>query len=444
MLVGVTRIGAPRQHVAKGFVVVDGHLPATGRRGTAFSLGGGERAAGKPALWYAERAPQWLGSPAARAEWAGAVATDLAEAATRVPLLPASVAAEVDGRLVVGPPGDDRHVVEVASAVEQEVLCNLLREHVPLLIALTGRADPEGTGVGGSHRLGTSRQHVATRYLASTSPTHLARVEAELRRTDGVAQLERMDVHPATLPDGTPAVVLRCVDAAASVSTTAAWALLVAAFGLRARRLVRDGRRLRNMPQQILEENRARAVARGLRARLTVEEPAGRGEQPRLVERSARDLLRALIVDTLSVELDNLGATPQELFPIAAALDLPQLGLSGCASDDTLLRGWARQHRSGFAGIAGNVLRDAAPGGPCLASAKQIAPGRTHLVLGEWAAIVAARKGADIPRTQLSGRSPGQQQPGRDRPPRQRSEHRGRGGPRGGGQHQGSRKGDQA
>ncbi|MBW6436460.1 hypothetical protein KZ829_22215 [Actinoplanes hulinensis] len=247
MLVGVTRIGALRQHVAKGFVVVDGHLPTTGRRGTVFNRGGGERVAGKPALWYAEPAPCWLGSPAARAEWAGAVAADLAEtvAAAHVSLLPASVAAEFDGRRAVGPPGDDRHVLEVASAVEQEVLCNLLREHVPLLIALTGRADPEGSGTGGSHRLGTSRQHVATRYLASASTTHLARVEAELRRTDGVAQLERMDVHPATLPDGTPAVVLRCIDAAASVSTTATWALLVAAFGLRARRLVRDGRRLR-------------------------------------------------------------------------------------------------------------------------------------------------------------------------------------------------------
>jgi hypothetical protein len=442
----VTRIGALRQHVAKGFVVVGGHLPAVGRGGTVFNRDGGERVAGKPELWYAEPPPRWLGSPAARAEWAGTVAADLAEAgaAARVPLLPTSVAVELDGRRVVGPPGDDRHVVEVASTVEQEVLCNLLREHVPLLIALTGRPDPDGAGIGGSHRLGTSRQHVATRYLASASATHLARIEAELRRTDGVAQLERMDVHPAALPDGTPTVVVRCVDAAASISTTAAWALLVAAFGLRARRLVRDGRRLRNLPQQILEENRARAVARGLRARLTVEESAGRGEQPKLVERSARDLLRALVVDTLSVELDNLGATPQELFPIAAALDLPQLGLSGCASDDTLLRGWAQQHRSGFAGIAGHVLLDAAPGGPCLASANQIAPGRTHLVLGEWAAVVAARKGADGPRASSPGRGPTQQPSGRDRPPRQRSEHRGRGGQRGGAQHQRPRKGEQA
>ncbi|MDY7083805.1 MAG: hypothetical protein SYR96_01740 [Actinomycetota bacterium] len=430
MLVGVTRIGALRQSVSKGFVVVDGRLPATGRRGTRFTPGG-ERVAGRPELWYAECEPQWLGSADARADWARAVAADIGEAlaAARARVLPPSVAAELDGRRVVTPPGDDRHVLEVASTVEQEVLCNLLREHVPLLIALTGRADPESYGTGGSHRLSTSRQHVATRYLASASTTHLARVESELRSADGVAHLERMDVHPATLPDGAPAVSLRCIDAAAGIATTTAWALLVAAFGLRARRLVRDGRRLRNLRQDILEENRARAVARGLRARLTVEEPAGRGERPKLFERSARELLRTLIVETLSVELDNLGATPQELFPIAAALDLPQLGLSACASDDTLLRGWAQRNRSAFARIAGEVLLDTTPGGPCLASVSRLAPGRTHLLLGEWAAIVAARKGAEIVRTPSSGHRPPRQQPGRDRP-RQRSEPRERGGQR--------------
>ncbi|MGI5241636.1 hypothetical protein [Dactylosporangium sp. CA-139066] len=418
MLLNVTRIGALRQLVHKGFAVVEGDpAPASGHHGVTLHT----RPGAPPGLWHASTPLTWLGSQESRARWAGSLAGALSEAARRAVLLPAATTTEIGGARVVAPTGDDVHVVEVASTGEQEVLCNLVREHVPLLIALAGRADPGGSAVDGSHRLAGSREHIAARYLASTSPRHLSRVEAELRRADGIAQIAWMDVFPGREPDGTLTVTVRCVDAAASLATTRAHAVLVGALALRARRLVRDGRRLGNVPQELLERNRVRVIARGLRARLAVDAPpAGprergqRGAPPREAAAPepvpARTQLRRFLEQTLSIELDNLGATPEELFPVVAPIDLPDLGLSHIATEDSLLRAWAAQQRAGFAGTAARALLDPGAGGPLLQAARQVAPGRTGLLLDEWAAIVAARRGAgDNP----PSRAPSQRTPDR-------------------------------
>lgn len=404
MLVGVTRIGSLRQRVAKGFAVTGGVDP--GRPGEAIAAGPAPvtigAAAGRPGLWHVTAPLTWLGSPDSRAQWWSGLARALVETATRVEaaggaLLPTGVPA---GTGHTTPSGDDLHVIEVASNVEQEVLCNLLREQVPLLVALTGRSGP--TGSAGSRRLAGSREHVAARYLASTSSHHLARVAAELRRVDGIAQLSRMDVFPSTEPDGTLTVTVRCVDAAASLATARAHALLLAAFGLRARRLVRDGRRLGHLPQRHLEENRARAIARGLRARLApAPSPGMPGHDGGAATTAphpapARDLLRSLLVDSLANELDNLGATPEELFAVIAPLDLPEAGLAHVSTDDDLLGDWAANRSAHeFTTIATHVLRDAGAGGPTLAAATRVAPGRTRLVLDEWTAAISARHRGD-------------------------------------------------
>src|SRR5678815_4312287 len=70
----------------------------------------------------------------------------------------------------------DRHFVETIDDSEKEVYCNLLRVHLPVLIALTARAGVSVRGVEplASRYLADSSHHLAARYLASVSPQHLA------------------------------------------------------------------------------------------------------------------------------------------------------------------------------------------------------------------------------------------------------------------------------
>lgn len=404
MLVSLTRVGGARQRFDKAFAVL-GVEPATMAHAFAaaeFRIGGKPApvvpVAGAPGL-FALRVPMsWLGSRPARDD----LFADLADAARRL----AEIARRAGGSLVApgiattghtGVPGGDVHVVEVLSPVEQEVLCNLLRSRVPALIAMAGRGV---TGVGqpvdrtGSRWLAGSRSHLATRFLASTTDEHLDRVKAELRRRDGVAQLDRMDVSPGTEPDGTLTVVVRCLDAAATLAGARAHALVLGALATRARRMVRDGRRTGHEPQRLLEENRARAVAEGLRARLAVDDrkPARRGDDRGApVEkrrRAARDVVRGMVHD-VAVELRNLDAAAEELAPVLLPLDLPDLGVKHGAAEADLLAQWADGGDAHLLDRCLDALTDAAPGGPLLAALDRTFPGRVAVVMGTWRKRIA-------------------------------------------------------
>jgi hypothetical protein len=398
LLLGVVRVGALRQRVEKGFAVLGKPPSKGGPAGVHIAA-----VPQKPGLWTAAPPLAWLGSYEARQDWAVRLSQALTAAAGgKTAVLPTGVSVRADGRPQTTPYGEDRHVLEVASAAEQEVLCDLLREHAAVLIALTGRS-PHGDG---SRRLAGSREHVTAWYLRSAAPAYLSRFEQSLRREHGLAGLDHMDVYPATEPDGTPTVVVRCVDAAASLASTRAHAVLLAAFALRAQRTVRDGNRIPETPHRKVDDDRARAVARGLRARLHV---GGAKGQPGPQE--ARALLRGLLAETLAVELDNLEATAEELFPVIAAVDLPDAGLSRFAREDTLLSAWAGSDPAAFPGIAARVLTDHQPGGPCLALARQAAPGRTRLLLDEWTGVIGARHGADTAPRRPGGRPDGHRAP---------------------------------
>jgi hypothetical protein len=400
----VIRVGALRQRVEKAFVPSQGASPTT-RGGVVV-----RPAAGADDIWMASLPLVWQGSPDSRAEATAALRAVLAGYAG----FPSGVAFDAGSPVTTGA---DVHVLEVASTAEQEVLCNLVREHVPLLIALTGRPSPRRAALVGSHRLANSHAQVAARYLDSTSPRHLARVAAELRRRDGIMAIDRMDVFPSVEADGTLTVTVRCVDAAASLAGTRAHSLLLAAFGVRARRLVRAGARAANPRQALLEENRARAIARGLRARLTFEQPGQDSYQ-----QPARGSARELLVESLAVELDNLQASAAELFPLIALLDLAESGVGRIDSEDALLRGWAHTQGPHFPRIAADMLLDDRPGGPCLDTALQVAPGRTQVLLDEWTAAIAERRGVDAEgravalRRGRPGKHAGQRQPGQNKP----------------------------
>jgi hypothetical protein len=357
----------------------------------------------------------WLGTLAARDEAFALLGRAIglvgeAAAAQRGVALPPGVKLSRSPAVLAG----DTHVLEVLSAVEQEVLGNLVRSHVPTLIALAGRGVAEAGAPRdriGSRWLSGSRSHLAARFFASTAPAHLDRVKAELRRRDGVARLDRMDVVPDHNSDGTPVVVVRCVDAAATLATARAHATVLAALAVRARRLVREGRRLGHTPQQLLEENRARAVADGLRARFAVDDRAGQGRgRPRAqtppATVSARDAVRKLVLDLRS-DFANIEASAEELAPVLLPIELPRMGLRRIATDADLLVAWAAQGEQSLVSAASGALTDPVPGGQLLRQASATAPGRVAVVLDAWRATLSGETPVKKPRDNRDRRTGG-------------------------------------
>ncbi|WP_152603701.1 hypothetical protein [Amycolatopsis rifamycinica] len=392
MLVSLTRVGATKQGIEKAFTVLGADPATMARAFESVSLDvrgtplGVVPVSGSPGLFTLRVPPVWLGTRRGRDEVFSGLAAALAElcrvtARTGGVLVPPGVAVG-DHRAVFG---GDVHMIEVLSPVEQEVLCNLLRGWVPALIAVAGHGltsvgrSPDRTG---SRWLATSNSHLATRFLASTTPEHLERVKAELRRRDGVARLDRMDVAPGVRADGTPVVLVRCLDAAATLAGTRAAALLLSALALHARRLVRDGRRTGHAPQRMLEENRARAIADGLRARFAVEDSRATGRRNRH-RRAARDAVRDLLREVV-VEFGNLETDVAEIAPLLMGVDLPGLGVRAEISERGLLARWAVSGEETLVSECRRALGDATPGGPLLAHLNAEVPGRTSVVLGSW------------------------------------------------------------
>ncbi|WP_407915716.1 hypothetical protein [Kitasatospora sp. NE20-6] len=389
----LTRVGASRQSLTKTLAVTgaDVHhvlgsvaLPAPPPHLPAARIAADDRT---PGLLGVSVDAAWLGTPAARDDlfpYLGAVFAALAHGAHAL----GGVLHPPGTRLAPGqqpPLGGDTHELLTLDTVEQEVLANLLRRHSPVLIALGGHGlvggGPDRVG---SRRLADSREHLAARHLASADPRHLHRVRAEIRRRDGIADLTRMDIAPVGDTDGTtPRVLVRCLDSQPSLADLRAHALLLAALALHARRMVRNGSREGGTPQRLVEENRARAVIHGLRARFV---PSG-GTRGRTGEPvPAREAARRLLDDLLP-ELSLLDATAEELFPLLAPLELPGLGLPPQRSQDLLVRA-ARDGRAALVDVIGRHLTDTRPGGLLLRSVREESPGRVDLLLDTWQAAL--------------------------------------------------------
>ncbi|MEU2711911.1 hypothetical protein [Streptomyces sp. NPDC007205] len=333
----------------------------------------------------------WLGTRGARREGFDALARavdTVATAATQAGGLLTAPGLSLDGSVV--PLDGDTHWLEATDPVEQEVLCNLLRRHSPLLIAIAGRGSfvPGGRRDRiGSRWLADSREHLAARFLASVSQRHLYRVQAELRRRDGISHLDRMDVAPV-VGDGT--VLVRCLDAQVSLAETRAHVLLLSALALRARALVKEGRREGHVPQRLLEENRARAISDGLRAGLAEDrrprdrdrdrhdQPA-RNQNPQERKVPARQAVRVLL-DDLVPEFSRLDATPEEILPLLCLVELP--GGQSLRAQDL----FAQSGRSGRVPpeTVREMLTDSRPGGPLLDAVLAEYPGSGQLMMKVW------------------------------------------------------------
>lgn len=403
MLLSLTRIGATRQCLDKSVAVL-GADPARVIDQVARSATSAQdvhriaQVGGTNGLFVVRQPMAWAGTRAARDQVFTGLARSvelLAHAARSAGGFLAPTAVGLSGRPAVF--GGDTHVFEVLTPVEQEVFCNLLRSKVPVLIAMAGRGTTAANSPRdriGSRWLTSSRSHLASRFVASTTPEHLERVKAELRRRDGVARLDRMDVVPDQAFDNGLSVTVRCIDAAASLAVTRAHMIVLAALGLRARRLVRDGKRIGHSPQRQLEENRARAVADGLRARFTLEDRTGRprqGQTKQVRQVEGRAAVRELLLD-LCPEFGNLDVAVEELMPVVLPVELPRLGLRRFSTEADLLASWAAGGESTLVRAAGDELRNPVPGGFLLAQATQAAPGRTSVVMDLWRANIAGER----------------------------------------------------
>jgi hypothetical protein len=279
LLTKLYRFGPSRQAILKGFVVAGNEaariaegLCAAGSRAHAMASEQGlslRTEQRSPGVLWVDTGLRWLHTAAARASTLRAtedvvsVLMDEAKAAGAL-LLPNAVRP--------APPSGwrpflcgDLHQVDASSDVEKATYCNLLRTHLPELIALTGRAGvgPEGIEAVGSRRLCESDQHLAARPFASVSPRYLDHLRRTLLRDDGIKRLDLLDVNPNVSDAAAGPVELRFVDGQIRPGTTFAHALVFQALLIRARRLASHGRAGRSPPQHAVEQQRSLVVAYG-------------------------------------------------------------------------------------------------------------------------------------------------------------------------------------
>ncbi|MFC4612501.1 hypothetical protein ACFO9E_32845 [Streptomyces maoxianensis] len=369
-LVALYRSAPLRQRIAKGYSV---YVPDPGPgRGAAdlvtallanppllpagpseqpYALRGSARTRG--ALWI-DTGRVSLHDPAARAHAAQALAASVAQVAADVRhrgglLLPTGWQQQPDP---VAGLCADLHSAEVLNPVQREVFTNLVREHTAPLIALTGRQlyGPSGVAPGGSARLSRSFDQVSARYLDSCAPEHLERVRTRLRQEERVGRLEVMDVSPLGVPevDAGGDVTVRLFDAQVTVASALAHALLVQALSMWSRDLERTGRRVRQMPQPLVEQNRARAIAHGLAAELPVDQ-GRRVEGPPKTQPAGR-AVRALVSE-LMPHLRQLDATADELAPLFLGVELAESAATSgfVRNENDLLAHWHTDDRTALA-----------------------------------------------------------------------------------------------
>lgn len=376
MLTHVYRYGPSRQRIWKGFVVT-GQQPRqilsqvlkewTASRPAALDLRADPRF---PINIWLDTGLVWLHTPYARAQ----CFSQLAAATQRLTqlvrnaggqLLPNAVRLSTTARWEEFLCGD-RHILETFDDSEKEVYCNLLRVHLPVLIALTGRAgvSPAGVEPIASRRLADSSHHLAARYLTSVSPRHLQRVVQCLRRDQGVGRLELLDVCPTTENDYS-GVEVRFTDGQMLLNSVRAQSILYQALLIKARRLTRNGRRIGNMRQSLVERNRARAITDGLQARFEAEgtnrderrpskAPLQTGQNAKGADERERNragfiLARdaaLMLFEELAAEFHVLEVEFAEIAPLVMGAGLRAIGLPAIQNESDMMREWLGQGRT--------------------------------------------------------------------------------------------------
>ncbi|MEB3509647.1 hypothetical protein U3653_06425 [Nocardia sp. CDC186] len=356
--------------------------------------------ANRPGCLWIDTGPVWVSEPAQRSAVVDGLAESVSAAAERVrqaggTMLPSGVSwGAAPHRLLC----EDGHAIEVADDLQREILSNLIRRYVPELIALSGRAlFVAGRVTGrGSLRLAESKDQVSTRYIASASVRHLRRVEQALRRDDRVSGFAVMDVNPVGDGElGIPNVSLRCLDAQVFPSSAVAQAVLLQALAVRARMMGREGGRMSAPRQQMLDRNRANAIAKGMGGEFEHEADERRRTREReqgTVRRSAAESVADLLED-LSAELYAMQIEPREILPLLSAPALASLHPEYAQTENDLLAAWGRKHRLGSSEFAA-LLRDRAAlaDDQVTRHNRQVAPGSLGTLEAAWRTRLAAQR----------------------------------------------------
>lgn len=359
-LIQVYRIGPTRQSIQKGFIVDGPKITQNFLRSLKLPSSSSERICLDEkrgnVLWI-DTGMIWLHNARAREEQFRLLSDCICEVGQSInrhggTLFPGAVRTTQElnwDRFLCG----DRHFLEINDPVEKEVTCNLIRTHVPTIIAYSGRAGLDQSGLErlGSRRLYNSQEHYAMRYLVSLSPTHLKRVTQCLRRDDGVSKLDFLDINPLSNPPSPEnSIEFRFIDSQVYLSTVRAQAILIQALFLAARRLVRDGRRVGNPDQKYLERNRARAISKGLQAQF--EDEPDRKERTRKEDSSAQAEKRFFsaqsawlnLIESLQREFQILEVEYQEIAPLVLGVSLQQMGLAGLRNENDYLQAISRSN----------------------------------------------------------------------------------------------------
>jgi hypothetical protein len=362
-LTKVFRAGASRQRLAKGYIV---EAPASSDLG-AMLLAPGSRLAGRAAehgltlrsvgnaVWI-DTGLIWLHCYADREKLARGLEALLPELVTAcaslgLRLLPSAVRLDDTtpwSQRVCG----DQHFLETSDEREKAVFCNLVRFHLPELLALTGRAGATPSGVErlGSRRLADSRRHVPACAFASLAPAYLPHLMKSLARDERVHDTSLLDVDPH-VGDGSQAsdeacVELRFVDAQLNFRTTLSHALLFEALLIRARRIVTEDQSIPSYSQERFKRDRARAIQHGLQARFAPHSPAEIDDYPWSTPPANTDPAAAVsaparllrLLDDLQFEFLALDAHYRDLAPMVLGLKLSQWGNLSLQNENELLQ----------------------------------------------------------------------------------------------------------
>lgn len=349
-LIQVYRIGPTKQSIQKGFIVNGSNIRndlLRLSRTPSPGLGRIRLDSKRENVLWIDTGMVWLHTARSREEQFRLLSEAIQEIAYAInrsggTLMPAAVRTTPETSWDNSLCGD-RHFLEINDAVEKEVTCNLIRIHVPAIIAYSGRAglDQNGLEGVGSRRLYNSQEHYAMRYLASLTPAHLKRVTQCLRRDDGVSNLDFLDISPltgASAPGNS--IEFRFIDSQVYLSTVRAQAILIQALYLQARRLVRDGRRVGNPEQKYLERNRARAITKAMQARFEDEpdhrESVQKGESSARTEKQSIPVQAAWLnlLESLQREFQILEVEYPEIAPLVLGTSLQQMGVAGLRNEN--------------------------------------------------------------------------------------------------------------
>lgn len=358
MLTRLYRYGATKQTVIKGYIV-DGENPSAIIREIAklspFQIGKTSYQIRTfpryPKAIYIDAGARWTHSRAVRDEFWNEFVYVSAHIGEKVRslggiLLPNAVRPSSDKqwRDYVC---DDIHILQTGDDLETAVFCNLLRNNLPALIALTGNAGATANQVHavGSQRLSESVQQYTPHHLISAAPVYLKRVQECLRNDFGVQNLNFLDVYPLLNESGTAtSVVLRFNDGQTFLSTVRAQAILYQALFISARRRARQGHIPSAIDYKILTRNRARAIAEGLKAQFEPEPPRENyrdNKRPPLEKKFAQPRATAVLVklfEQLQNELQTLEVEYDEIAPIVLGLTLRKMGRASLSIESDWLK----------------------------------------------------------------------------------------------------------